>query len=119
MNRRDNRPKLQADALLSQIQHCIRCLQTGYIPVYAKPVGTPSEQTGLPTAVDWRLMDTDEHARYKTLLATQLKLLDKCMPNLKLVGVQDERAQSRLSVQELAQRLRGILAITGTAGKTH
>lgn len=128
MNRR-NRPRqlrltLRADVILEAIEDALFCLEMNAVPEYVTPTqGTPPLQAriGQGSPLRWREMTKDDLDRYKLILNTQFKLLDKCLPDLKAVAVQEtvEAKGGRLDYRELAMKLRGVLAMTDAAGKTH
>ena len=99
--------------ILQNIRELLLHLQTGYKPVYKEPTpGTPSKvllQQGPSQAPVWDPVDDNDVKRYTLLINTQLKLLNKVLPELKAVDFVDQTPTHNLSDVELAQKLAALL----------
>lgn len=113
------RAKVDPNKILANIEQLLAMLFRGQLPTFKLPSGgtAPSvvaRQEDHP--LQWVPMDKDDVARIQACLNGQFKLLGKVLPDLKNVEFSDKTDRPALSLQELAQRLVGVLAIAAESG---
>lgn len=108
------RQNLDGEAIFANIQQLLGWLLVGHRPIYPRPDQTPGSRTTtilpgqLPPPIAWEPLNKDHIASLSLVINTQLKLLQKVLPDLKSVELHDSTSATPMSVFELAQRVRAV-----------
>jgi hypothetical protein len=110
-----NRSCLDPQAIHDNIQEVLYMLLVGYVPQYHEP--PPGKALAVaateepPPALVWVPLQKEDISRLQVVLATQMKLLGKTLPDLKAIDWTDRSEKSTMTPEEVAQRIRGIAAL--------
>ena len=109
--------RLAPGYLLDVIDSLTFCLFMGATPVFRMPTdrsfaaAVAQAKAEPPTPKEWRPMTKEDITRYTTLLKHYTGLLDKTLPDLKAIALDDSRDAKVLDPLVLAQRLAGVRAM--------
>ena len=110
------RAAIDGIGLYSTIREILFWLLIGYCPEYPKPppnsFSKPLSKGPLPQEVSWRELTREDYVRLKVVLDTQMRLLNKIMPELKAVEVRDVSDESKpFDTLETARRVNAFVTL--------
>jgi hypothetical protein len=101
------RGEIHGQRPLIAIQNTIQWLMLGHIPNWASPRGLPHDPEA--TLLGWQPLENKDIPRLKLALESNLKLLNKVLPDLRSLDFSDQTPTPQLSDLELAARVAAIV----------